>query len=72
MFDAHEIVTGELAKTLGAAFHAQFPNADTELHDILQQTTLDVMALLHQTSAIYHNSEHTILVVLAGVDILQG
>ena len=71
-FDPAQILTNALSDELIKSFADQFPDAAQEYTAFLRDAVALAMNHLTQTSASYHDADHTVMVVMAGQDILRG
>ena len=71
-FDPAQILTNALSDELVSSFVDQFPNAKRKHSDFLCDAVTLAMNHLTQTSASYHDADHTAMVVIAGQNILRG
>lgn len=71
-FNPAEILTNALSDELVKSFADQFPDAGQEFTTFLHDTVALAMNHLTKTSASYHDADHTVMVVMAGQDILRG
>ena len=71
-FDPAQILTNALSDDLTKSFAEQFPDAAQEYTAFLRDAVSLATKHLTQTSASYHDADHTVMVVMAGQDILRG
>lgn len=71
-FDPAQILTNALTDELISSFADQFPSTEQKYTAFLRDAVAIAMNHLTQTSASYHDADHTVMVVMAGQDILRG
>jgi len=67
-----ELATDALEEFLGSFMRRRFGSSQTPLVEIVPNAARLVLECIGNSDALYHNVEHTLLVTLAGVDILRG
>ena len=72
MFDPTALVVAEFGDHLAATFLQNFPNQGTDYADFLNSNACEILTQLSKSDAPYHNTEHTIMVTLAGQQIIAG
>jgi hypothetical protein len=71
MMTLPELAVGALEKFLGTYMRRRF-GSQTPLTEIVPNAARIALECIGNSDALYHNVEHTLLVTLAGVDILRG
>lgn len=71
-FDPAQVLTNALSDNLVRSFADQFPDAEQGYTAFLSDAVALAMNHLTRTSASYHDADHTVMVVIAGQDILRG
>ena len=72
MMTLPELATDALEEFLGSFMRRRFGSSQTPLVEIVPNAARLVLECIGNSDALYHNVEHTLLVTLAGVDILRG
>jgi hypothetical protein len=72
MFTTTELATDALSDHLGSYIKRQFGSSDSRLADLISSVVKLSLERIGDCTALYHNVEHTMLVTLAGHDILSG
>ena len=72
MMTLPELATDALEEFLGSFMRRRFGSSQTPLVDIVPNAARFALEWIGNSDALYHNVEHTMLVTLAGVDILRG
>lgn len=72
MFTIPEIAAETLGSYLAEHMGRRFASTDQPLIELVQSAARLAMECIGNTDALYHNVEHTMLVTLAGYDILRG
>jgi hypothetical protein len=67
-----DVAADALGTFLAADFRRTFGNAHERLAEVIDLTARLAIECIANSDALYHNFEHTLLVVLAGRDILRG
>jgi hypothetical protein len=71
MMTLPELASDALADFLGS-YMRRFPESKAPLSDIVPAAARIAMECIGNSDALYHNAEHTLLVTLAGHDIMSG
>jgi len=72
MMTLPELATDALEEFLGSFMRHRFGSSQTHLVEIVPLAARVALECIGNSDALYHNIEHTMLVTLAGVDILRG
>jgi hypothetical protein len=72
MMTLPELATDALEEFLGSLMHHRFGSSQPQLVEIVALAARGTLECIGNSDALYHNIEHTMLVTLAGVDILRG
>jgi len=72
MFTIAELATDALGSHLASHVKQQFGSSDSRLADLISSVVRLALECIGDCDALYHNVEHTMLVTLAGHDILSG
>jgi hypothetical protein len=72
MITIPELASEALGSHLAAHMGRRFASTDAELVEIVQSAARLAIECIGNSDALYHNVEHTMLVTLAGYDILKG
>jgi hypothetical protein len=72
MMTLPELATDALEEFLGSFMRHRFGSSQTRLVEIVPLAARVALECIGNSDALYHNIEHTMLVTLAGVDILRG
>jgi hypothetical protein len=72
MMTLPELATDALEEFLGSFMRRRFGSSQTQLAEIVPLAARGALECIGNSDALYHNIEHTMLVTLAGVDILRG
>ena len=72
MMTVPELAADALEEFLGSFMRRRFGSTQTHLVDIVPGAARLAMECIGNSDALYHNVEHTLLVTLAGCDILRG
>jgi len=72
MMTLPELASDALAEFLGSYMRNRFGGSQTALIDIVPGAARVAMECIGNSDALYHNAEHTLLVTLAGHDIMRG
>src|SRR6202161_1586850 len=72
MITLPELATDVLEEFLGSYMRRRFGSSQTLLVEIVPSAARIALECIGNTDALYHNVEHTMLVTLAGHDILNG
>jgi hypothetical protein len=72
MFTITELAADALGSHLASHIKQQFGSSDTRLADLISSVVRLALEYIGDCDALYHNVEHTMLVTLAGHDILNG
>lgn len=72
MMTLPELATNALEEFLGSFMRSRFGSSQGELLDIVPSAARIALECIGNSDALYHNVEHTLLVTLAGHDILCG
>jgi hypothetical protein len=72
MLTITELAADALGSHLAAYMKQQFGSSDTRLADLIASIARLALESIGTSDALYHNVEHTMLVTLAGHDILNG
>ena len=71
-FSPQKILSSKLSSAIETHFRRLFDGRESALRQTLLESTDFAMSALARADTQYHNSEHTFIVSLAGLDILQG
>jgi hypothetical protein len=72
MMTVPELVADALEEFLGSYMRRRFGSSQTNLVEIVPAAARIALECIGNSDALYHNIEHTLLVTLAGHDILRG
>jgi hypothetical protein len=72
MMTLPELAADALEKFLGSFMRRRFGSLQTELVEVVPTAARIALECIGNSDALYHNVEHTLLVTLAGHDILRG
>ena len=72
MMTLPELAADALGKFLGDYMQRRFGSSQTELVEMVPSIARIALECIGNSDALYHNVEHTMLVTLAGHDILRG
>jgi hypothetical protein len=72
MITVPELAADALDEFLGSFMRRRFGSSQTHLVEIVPSAARIAMECIGNSDALYHNIEHTLLVTLAGHDILRG
>ncbi|MGA8613487.1 MAG: metal-dependent phosphohydrolase [Xanthobacteraceae bacterium] len=72
MFTTTELAANALSTHLASHMKQQFGSSDSRLADVVSSVARLALECIGDSDALYHNVEHTMLVTLAGHDILNG
>jgi hypothetical protein len=72
MMTLPELATDALEEFLGSLMRHRFGSSQPQLVEIVPLAARGALECIGNSDALYHNIEHTMLVTLAGVDILRG
>ena len=72
MMTLPELATDALEEFLGAYMRRRFGSSQARLVEIVPAAARVALECIGNSDALYHNVEHTLLVTLAGHDILRG
>jgi hypothetical protein len=72
MMTLPELAVNALEKFLSSYMRRRFGSSKTDLIDIVPNAARIALECIGNSDALYHNIEHTLLVTLAGHDILRG
>ena len=72
MFTTTELAADALSSQLASHMKQQFGSSESHLADLISSVARLALECIGDTDALYHNVEHTMLVTLAGHDILNG
>jgi len=72
MMTLPELAVDALEEFLGAFVRRRFGSSEAQLAEIVPMAVRLAMECISNSDALYHNVEHTLLVTLAGHDILRG
>jgi hypothetical protein len=72
MMTLPELAVNALEKFLSSYMRRRFGSSKTDLIDIVPTAARIALECIGNSDALYHNIEHTLLVTLAGHDILRG
>ena len=72
MITIPELASEALGSHLAAQMGRRFGSTDAGLIEIVQSVARLALDCIGNSDALYHNVEHTMLVTLAGYDILTG
>src|SRR5712671_5323982 len=72
MMTLPELATDALEEFLGSYMRRRFGSSQTHLVEMVPAAARLALECIGNSDALYHNVEHTLLVTLAGHDILRG
>ena len=72
MMTLPELAVDALEEFLGAFVRRRFGSSEAQLAEIVPMAVRLAMECIGNSDALYHNVEHTLLVTLAGHDIIRG
>ncbi|HLX14516.1 MAG TPA: HD domain-containing protein [Bradyrhizobium sp.] len=72
MMTLPELAADALEKFLGSFMRRQFGSSQTQFAEMVPAAARIALECIGNSDALYHNVEHTLLVTLAGHDILRG
>jgi hypothetical protein len=72
MITVPELAANALEEFLGSYMRRRFGSSQTRLVEIVPSAARVALECIGNSDALYHNVEHTLLVTLAGHDILRG
>ena len=72
MMTLPELAVDALEEFLGAFVRRRFGSSEAQLAEIVPMAVRLAMECISNSDALYHNVEHTLLVTLAGHDIIRG
>lgn len=72
MLNVTQLLAEEVANRLGANFAVSFGGADTGHLALATRVSRDALQRIATSDALYHNVEHTVYVILVGLQILLG
>jgi hypothetical protein len=72
MITVPELAAEALGSLLGSEMRRTFGSSDTRLTELIPSLAHTALQCIGNSDALYHNVEHTMLVTLAGHDILRG
>jgi hypothetical protein len=72
MMTLPELAADALEEFLGAYMRRRFGSSQTQLVELVPSAARIALECIGNSDALYHNVEHTLLVTLAGHDILRG
>ena len=72
MFNPTKVLINSCVEHLQAGYHQTYGSLKSNYADILGWTANMALEIIANSDALYHNVEHTILVTLAGQEILRG
>src|SRR5947209_13890896 len=72
MFNATEILIDAFGRTLRDGYRRMYGGLKTDYEDIICWASSMSLENIANSDALYHNTEHTILVTLVGQEILRG
>ncbi len=72
MFTTTDLAADALGSHLASYIKQQFGSSETHLADLISSVVRLALECIGDCDALYHNVEHTMLVTLAGHDILSG
>ena len=72
MMTLPELAAGALEEFLGSYMRRRFGSLQTNLIEMVPSAARIALECIGNSDALYHNVEHTLLVTLAGHDILRG
>jgi len=72
MMTLPELAAGALEEFLGSYMRRRFGSLQTNLIEMVPSAARTALECIGNSDALYHNVEHTLLVTLAGHDILRG
>lgn len=72
MLNVTQLLTGEVANRIDAAFGAMFGDADRDHAQIAKDAAATALGHIATSDALYHNVEHTVHVTIVGLEILHA
>ncbi|MFK7938764.1 MAG: hypothetical protein AB8B82_05255 [Roseovarius sp.] len=72
MFNPAAVLAAGFSDHLAETYSQIFPDQQPQLADFINHTAREILEHLNQSTAPYHNSEHTMMVTLVGQQILLG
>jgi hypothetical protein len=72
MMTLPELAVNALEEFLGSFMRRRFGSSQSQLVEIVPNAARVALECIGNSDALYHNVEHTLLVTLAGLDILRG
>jgi len=72
MMTIPELAADALEEFLGSYMRRRFGSSEAQLVEIVPSAARVALECIGNSDALYHNVEHTLLVTLAGHDILRG
>jgi hypothetical protein len=72
MMTVPELAADALGKFLADCMHRRFGSSQAHLVEMVPSIARIALECIGNSDALYHNVEHTMLVTLAGHDILRG
>jgi hypothetical protein len=72
MMTLPELAVDALEEFLGSFMRRRFGSSQSQLVEIVPNAARVALECIGNSDALYHNVEHTLLVTLAGLDILRG
>src|SRR5262249_31463824 len=72
MITVPELAAEALGSFLGSEMRRIFGSSDAQLAELIPSAARLALECIGNSDALYHNVEHTMLVTLAGRDILRG
>ncbi|MFL6840727.1 MAG: metal-dependent phosphohydrolase [Bradyrhizobium sp.] len=72
MMTLPELAADALEEFLGSYMRRRFGSSQSQLVEIVPNAARVALECIGNSDALYHNVEHTLLVTLAGLDILRG
>src|SRR5438093_947374 len=72
MFTVPELASEALGSFLSSFMKQRFGSSHTQLTEVVPSLARLALECIGNSDALYHNVEHTMLVTLAGHDILRG
>jgi hypothetical protein len=72
MITVPELAADALGEFLSAYMRRRYGSSDTDLVELVPSIARIAIECIGNSDALYHNAEHTMLVTLAGHDILRG
>ncbi len=72
MLNLHQLIAGPFVKKLSAVYQETYGSAASRYASMIEWSGHFALETIASSDALYHNVEHTVLVTLAGQEILRG